>query len=709
MINKEYFKSPALSKYFGPTRNAFYFLIVLIFIAVSVHFASNSLNHKKLFNVISNKSLVALKSNDKFYVSCDYNDGGKIQANRKLLLEWEKFNIHVLGKDKVAFQGNHNDFIFSPETEDSILCIGGTEILERAIFTIKRIKDNLIVIKDYKGRTLYVDPQQRILATKDAHSSLMTFNLELLSEKVTDRFNNYQSILFYLAIFFLVLSYYVFFKMKKELGAVLLLSIGALFFRMLVCTLNTHLQLWDEQFHALVAKNMTDSLFNPMLIVHHLFPFKIADWTSNNIWLHKQPLFLWQMALSIKCLGNNLFAIRLPSLLMSTLLIYFVFRIAKLLVNSKVGYFSGLILATSYYIIELSNGTFNTDHNDIAFMFYVGVSIWGWFEYEYGIRKDKWKYLIVIGISSGLAVLVKWLVGIVVYSGWFISIVLVRERRIDSKNYKGLLFSFLLTLAVFLPWQFYIFSVFPHESAYEFEYNTRHLLEVIEDHGGGMFFHFNMAEQLYGVSFLLILSLMFLFLIRLKDDFSKWFIASILFIVYIFYSIAQTKMIGFTLCIGSLLYLIFGYAVYGIREIIFKNNFKDKKFIWLNSFSFILLLVWIVNVNLQWDRMKEFHLNWRKDYHCFYSIRDRNHYVLEHLGFIVGDEGKSVLLNCRQDDIAVALFYNDLFSAISFIPGLEQYNEMKKKHKLVVLDDGKLPEYVQESEQVKIINASYWK
>ncbi len=185
MFNRKYFKRSELSDYFGPTRNAFYFLIVLIFTSVLVQFASNTFGRKKLFNVISNKSLVALKSNDKFYVSCDYNDRGKINANRKSLHEWEKFNIHILGNDKVAFQGNHDDFIVSPKVNNSPLYIGGREIVESAIFTIKRIKDDVVFLKDYKGRNLIIDPQQRLIVTEKGNSSLLTFNLELLSEKLT--------------------------------------------------------------------------------------------------------------------------------------------------------------------------------------------------------------------------------------------------------------------------------------------------------------------------------------------------------------------------------------------------------------------------------------------------------------------------------------------------------------------------------------------
>ena len=106
-------------------------------------------------------------------------------------------------------------------------------------------------------------------------------------------------------------------------------------------------QEWDEQFHALVAKNMMSAPFEPMLYKNLLLPAFDSDWTMGHIWLHKQPLFLWQMALSMKIFGVNVIALRLPSLLMSTAVTYLIYRIGSVTINKSAGFYGALLFAFS--------------------------------------------------------------------------------------------------------------------------------------------------------------------------------------------------------------------------------------------------------------------------------------------------------------------------------------------------------------------------
>src|SRR3954464_6835379 len=95
-----------------------------------------------------------------------------------------------------------------------------------------------------------------------------------------------------------------------EKAALMILFIGALFIRFFVAYLDPFLNPWDERFHALVARNMMDHPFSPMLVKDNLLWYDHTNWCGNHIWLHKQPLFLWQMALSMKIFGVSEFAIR---------------------------------------------------------------------------------------------------------------------------------------------------------------------------------------------------------------------------------------------------------------------------------------------------------------------------------------------------------------------------------------------------------------
>ena len=112
-----------------------------------------------------------------------------------------------------------------------------------------------------------------------------------------------------------VVAAYLHFVKDKQKAAIILLLASAFLLRLLMISLDPYLHEWDERIHALVAKHMIIDPFKPMLIPEHLLPFDKNDVSYTDIWVHKQPLFLWQMALSMKLFGVNLVAMRLPSAL----------------------------------------------------------------------------------------------------------------------------------------------------------------------------------------------------------------------------------------------------------------------------------------------------------------------------------------------------------------------------------------------------------
>jgi 4-amino-4-deoxy-L-arabinose transferase-like glycosyltransferase len=128
------------------------------------------------------------------------------------------------------------------------------------------------------------------------------------------------------------------FRTKNTRAAIILLFFAAFSIRYFMIGLDPFLNDWDERFHALVAKNMMQHPFKPMLREFPIMDYGLHDWCCNHIWLHKQPLFLWQMALSMSIFGVNEVAMRLPSALMGALLVFPIFRIGKLLFDEEVGF-----------------------------------------------------------------------------------------------------------------------------------------------------------------------------------------------------------------------------------------------------------------------------------------------------------------------------------------------------------------------------------
>lgn len=95
--------------------------------------------------------------------------------------------------------------------------------------------------------------------------------------------------------------------------AVLVLMAAALALRIGVAGLAPFLHNWDERYHALVAKNLLADWTRPLLRAEPLLAYDYRQWCCNTVWLHKQPLFLWQIAASFWLLGVHELALRLPS------------------------------------------------------------------------------------------------------------------------------------------------------------------------------------------------------------------------------------------------------------------------------------------------------------------------------------------------------------------------------------------------------------
>jgi 4-amino-4-deoxy-L-arabinose transferase-like glycosyltransferase len=252
---------------------------------------------------------------------------------------------------------------------------------------------------------------------------------------------------------------------------------------------------WDERYHALVARNMMQHPFTPMLRVSDALYYNFEQWCCNHIWLHKQPLFLWQMALSMKIFGVSEYAIRYPGVLMGSLGVLMVYRIAFLMAaNRTIAFIAGLLACFPYYHLELLAGLYGMDQNDIAFDFYVLCSVWAYAEYN----GRKWlRYALLAGLFAGCAILNKWLMGGLVFSTWGVLLLCHIRRDSFKKEALHLLSALLVCVAVALPWQLYILHAFPVEAKYEFALNSRHIFEAVEHHVGDNWYYLDMFKTYF--------------------------------------------------------------------------------------------------------------------------------------------------------------------------------------------------------------------
>jgi len=265
---------------------------------------------------------------------------------------------------------------------------------------------------------------------------------------------------------------------RGQIRLALLLIILTGFGLRIFCALDPMLHPWDERYHALVAKNMMTDPFIPKLYAEQILDYDYKNWSANKIWLHKQPLPLWTMAASMKISGVSEFTLRLPSVILSTLSIFLTFWIGQFLSKSeRVGLIAAFLLSINGLVIDLASGRVSTDHVDTFFMSLIMISL---FFILLNVKKGKKVWLVVAGIACGLAILTKWLPGLIVFPLYFV-------LNFKNKNLLHLLTEMLLmatmTIVVALPWQLYASSMFPLEYQWEQHYNTLHLTEALEGHG----------------------------------------------------------------------------------------------------------------------------------------------------------------------------------------------------------------------------------
>lgn len=353
---------------------------------------------------------------------------------------------------------------------------------------------------------------------------------------------------------------------KEHPEAVVLFLIGFIL-RLFYAHLDPYLHEWDERFHALVARNLMDHPLTPMLRNHPIVPYDVNSWCCNTIWLHKQPLFMWQMAASMKIFGVNEFAMRYPSVLLGSIMILLIYRITFLFTQNKwTSLFAGVLLCFSQYQLEQISGQIGMDHNDVAFGFYILASFWALSEYW---NHNKLKYAILCGVFAGAAILNKWLVGALVFVPYGCLTVYSFIQRRDKKGLMHLVWSVLSCLVICLPWQLYILSHYHDLAIYEYEYNSKHIWEAIEGHTGDALFYYNLFDDYFGryLGFLILPGIAFAWWThrKMKGNLQVALLLGFLVPMLFFSFIAKTKMpsyafiaapfgmIYIAVCVGALI------------------------------------------------------------------------------------------------------------------------------------------------------------
>jgi len=462
--------------------------------------------------------------------------------------------------------------------------------------------------------------------------------------------------------------------------AILLLITCGLILRIYMST-DFFLHEWDERYHALVAKNLIQHPFIPTLYDKPNFPYDFQNWTANHIWVHKQPLPLWTMATSMWFFGVNEIALRLPSIILTTLGIWLTFKIGSYFFNQKVGFITAFFYSINGQIIEMAGGRFATDHIDIFFLFFVELAVFFTILF---IRKKNPVYNILVGVSIGAAILSKWLPALIVLPVWLLMV--IHSGKFKTKT---IIFQFIILFStciiIFLPWQLYIFHAFPVEANWEASFNLKHITEVLDGQTGPIHYFIDRIRINYGDLIYLPLIWFIWKTFKNRSDLNRLAILIWFLIPFLFFSITKTKLPAYLLFTSPALFLM--TAEFWVMLSAYKNNFQKYKWI----FNLIIILLIALPVRFTIERMKPF------------QKIDRNPQWVADLKKLNKKNIKNGIL-FNYDKSIEAMFYTNL-TAYQYIPNKNTITDLiRKGYTIVINDNGEIPDDINSIKGVIIEN-----
>lgn len=488
--------------------------------------------------------------------------------------------------------------------------------------------------------------------------------------------------LFYGIIVVVLCTIGYFFSWKYRLRedykvAILLLILCGLILRVYVST-DFFLHTWDERYHALVAKNLMQHPLKPTLYENPLLPYDYKNWAGNHIWVHKQPLPLWTMAGSMWLFGVNEIALRIPSIVLTTIGIWLTFAIGSFIFNRKIGYLAAFFYSINGLIIELTGGRIATDHIDIFFLFFIELSIFFIIKF---INNKNTLFNFLVGLSIGAAILSKWLPALIVLPVWFLLVIDSGKFQIRSiiSHFVVLITTILI---VVVPWQLYIFRTFPIEATWEASYNIKHITDVLGENTGSVLYFINKIRINYGELIYIPLIWFLWKTLRNIHDKKRMAIAIWAIIPILFFSFIKTKMQAYILFTAPALFLITSEFFHML--LVYKRKHKFKI---LNELVLILLIA--LPIRYSFERLKPFEKRDKKP-QWVSDLKELNDRNIE----------KGVLFNYERP--IEAMFYTDL-TVYSTIPERSFIiDKLSEGYTVIINDNGNIPKHFAVIEGVKI-------
>ena len=310
--------------------------------------------------------------------------------------------------------------------------------------------------------------------------------------------------------------------------------------------LDPYLHVWDERYHALVAKHMMDEPLHPKLYSEHVLPYDRLSWTEGTDWYHKPPFPLWCMAASMKAFGVSEFSMRLPTLLASILGIWVCAGIISRYWGRRTAFVAAFLYGIQGSVIEISSGRWATDHMDGMFTFLIGASI---LVYLRSLQRHRAAWLLLSGALLGCALLSKWLPALIVLPVNMLFAIGPHKRTWRSSLVDVLIIGAIATL-ITAPWMLHVHQRFPDIAAHESMMRYKHITEALDGQSGGPFYYIDRIRVMFGELVYLPLIWFMMKAWAARRNWARW-----AFVVWaggfiVFFSSAATKLHGYVLPIA---------------------------------------------------------------------------------------------------------------------------------------------------------------
>ncbi|MFQ5673413.1 MAG: ArnT family glycosyltransferase [Nitrospinales bacterium] len=366
-----------------------------------------------------------------------------------------------------------------------------------------------------------------------------------------------------------------------------------------------YLNTWDEAFHAVVAKNLLNHPLEPILYEDAALPAPPEDWRKIHVWLHKPPLTLWCIALSLKVFGVNEVAVRIPSVIFSLLSVWLTFLMGCRLFSGAAAGAACYLYAINGMLFDLSTGRQFSDHVDTLFILLIQLAVW--FALRLlpsrdgsGNERPRAPILssaLLVGGAVGLAFLTKLFAA-------FLPLVLLAYILSGLRTPPGDIVKYLsaalsVSALFIVPWSLYAYLQWPSSFVAGIFGKLGYITHPAEDWSGGVFYHWIRIPRFYGE--LSVLSLPFVFYHAWRSHDLPLRILSIWALVpYLVFSLTVTKAPAYPFIAAPAVCLINGYFIRYVYEIKQKSSSGLKR----KLLAGLLIVFIVLNVRVSLERQK---------------------------------------------------------------------------------------------------------